>query len=164
MRYATIKYNDVANAPGVNVSIYLQGCPHHCPKCFNPETWNFNGGLEFTSETLDSIIQGLSANNIKRDLCILGGEPLCAENAFLTALIIKEVKVHYPDIKIYVWTGYIYENLLKNPTHPQINYILDTIDVLVDGPYVDELRDITLKMRGSSNQRIIELREGGEKK
>ena len=117
MRYATIKFNDIANAPGISVSVYLQGCPHHCPKCFNPETWNFNGGLEFTSETLDSIIKGLTANNITRSLCILGGEPLCAENAFLTALIIKEVKEKLPNTKIYVWTGYTYDNLLKSPTH-----------------------------------------------
>ena len=164
MRYATIKFNDIANAPGISVSVYLQGCPHHCPKCFNPETWNFNGGLEFTSETLDSIIKGLTANNITRSLCILGGEPLCAENAFLTALIIKEVKEKLPNTKIYVWTGYTYDNLLKSPTHLQIPYILNTIDVLIDGPYIDELRDLTLQMRGSSNQKIIYLKEEGDLK
>lgn len=156
MKYADLKLNDVANAPGVCVSFWVQGCPHHCPKCHNPETWDFNGGKEFTPEVIDNICEGLVARGVQRDLCILGGEPLCPENLFLTTLVIKEVKKRIPYIKIYIWTGYTYEEL-KSLSDYKIKYILHTIDYLIDGPYIDELRDITLPMRGSSNQRIIDL-------
>lgn len=114
MKYADIKFNDVANCPGVAVSFYTQGCPHLCPGCHNPETWVFNGGKEFTQETMDSILQGLTANNIQRSLCILGGEPLCPENEFLTYLVISTVKKKLPETKIYIWTGYLYEDLLSS--------------------------------------------------
>ena len=109
MKYNTIKYNDVANAPGVAVSVYLQGCPHHCYNCFNPETWALDGGLEFTQDTLNDIVKGLTAFGVHRSLCILGGEPLCEENAFTTLLIIKTVKEKLPDTKIYIWSGYLYD-------------------------------------------------------
>lgn len=158
MRYATIKYNDVANCPGIGVSFFTQGCHWHCHGCFNPETWDFNGGQEFTKETLDSIIQALTANNVHRDLNILGGEPLCPENSFLTKLVITEVKNKLPDTKIYIWTGYLYEDLLES-SDTNIKYILDNADVLIDGPYIDSERDITLQMRGSRNQRIINLKQ-----
>lgn len=158
MKYNTIKYNDVANAPGVAVSVYLQGCPHHCYNCFNPETWDFDGGLEFTQDTLNDIVKGLTAFGVHRSLCILGGEPLCEENAFTTLLIIKTVKEKLPDTKIYIWSGYLYENLKEN-SNPHIRTILKTADYLIDGPYIDSLRDISLTMRGSSNQRIINLKE-----
>ena len=114
MKYNTIKYNDVANAPGVAVSVYLQGCPHHCYNCFNPETWALDGGLEFTQDTLNDIVKGLTAFGVHRSLCILGGEPLCEENAFTTLLIIKTVKEKVADTKIYSWSGYLYENLREN--------------------------------------------------
>ena len=97
MRYAELKLNDVANAPGIAVSFYTQGCPHHCPKCFNPETWDFDGGKEFSYETLEQIINGLTANGVKRSLCILGGEPLCEDNEFLTNLVISSVKQKLPE-------------------------------------------------------------------
>lgn len=96
------------------------------------------------------------AHGIQRNFCVMGGEPLCPENLFLTTLVIKEVKKRMPYIKIYVWTGYTYEEL-KSLSDYKIKYILHTIDYLIDGPYIDELRDITLPMRGSSNQRIIDL-------
>lgn len=152
-----MKTNDTANGPGVNVSFWVQGCPHHCKNCFNPETWNYNQGKEFTIETLEQIKQAISANGIQRNLSILGGEPLCAENLFLTELVIREIKKDFPHIKIYLWTGYVYEDLLKN-NNKSLKYILSTIDVLVDGPYVESQRDITLPMRGSRNQRIIDLK------
>lgn len=156
MRYASLKKNDVANAPGISVSFYVQGCVHHCKNCFNPETWDFDGGKEFTPEVLEEIIQALTANGITRSLCILGGEPLCPQNLELTLLVISYAREKVPGIKVYIWTGYIYENLLKNEA-PELKKILSMTDVLVDGPYVEELRDITLSMRGSSNQRIINL-------
>ena len=99
MRYAGIIKNDVAAAPGVSLSFYTQGCPHQCTGCHNPETWSYSGGQEFTMETLQTILDGIEANGIKRNLCILGGEPLCTENAFLTYMVIHEVKQKYPDVK-----------------------------------------------------------------
>lgn len=157
MKYADIKYNDVVNGEGVNVSFWVQGCPHHCKNCHNPEQWDFNKGKEFTIEVLNDLKQAIVKNNIKRNLSILGGEPLCPENLFLTTLVIKELKQEYPDLKIYVWTGYVYEDLLNNQ-NPHLKYILNTIDVLIDGPYIESLKDLTLPLRGSKNQRIIQLK------
>ena len=156
MRYSGIIKNDLAAAPGVSLTFFTQGCPHHCPGCHNPNSWSFDGGEEFTPDTLQEIIVGLHENNINRPLCIMGGEPLCQENLFLVALIIKEVKEKFPDTPIYIWTGYLYEDLLKND-NVRLKYILERTDYLIDGPYVESLRDITLPMRGSSNQRIFDL-------
>ena len=158
MRYAGLIKNDLAAAPGVCVTFFVQGCPLKCPGCHNPEAWDFDGGKEFSMKVLADIMNGLSANGIERPLCIMGGEPLCTENLFLTTLIIKEVKHYKPDTKIYLWTGYTYEDL-KEKQNPRIDYIFDNIDFLIDGPYIQELRDITLSMKGSSNQRIIDLSE-----
>ena len=158
MRYAGINYNDMCAAPGVSVTLFTQGCPHHCEGCHNPETWDFNGGKEFTPEVLRKIVAGLTKNGIKRSFCIMGGEPLCEQNTLLTLMTIQYVKQRLPEVKIYLWTGYYYEELLKSPD-PKIPLILKEIDVLIDGPFVKPLRDITLKMRGSSNQNIINLKE-----
>lgn len=157
MKYATIKDNDIANGPGVSVSVFLQGCERHCEGCFNPETWDFEGGQEFTQDTLKHIINALTANGIKRHLSILGGEPLHPNNLFLTQLIISTVKQELPETKIYIWTGYTIEELRKS-TSKALQYILSTADVLIDGPYIEAERDITLPMRGSRNQRIIPLK------
>lgn len=152
MRYAGLNKNDFTAAPGVSVTFYTQGCPHHCPGCHNPETWNFEGGKEFTPEVIDEILEALTANNIMRSLAIQGGEPLCVENEFLTLLIVKTVKEKFPDVKIYIWTGYYFNSL---PNTPYIKQILELTDCLIDGPYIEEERDITLPMRGSRNQNII---------
>ena len=158
MRYAGLIKNDLAAAPGVCVSFFVQGCPLRCPGCHNPESWDFEGGMEFSTQTLNDILTSLSANGIERSLCIMGGEPLCPENSFLTALIIKEVRQQKPNVKIYLWTGYTYEELLsKKTSNPKLEYILDNIDCLIDGPFIQEEKDITLQMRGSRNQRIIYL-------
>lgn len=156
MRYAGVTYNDILAAPGISVTVFLQGCPLHCKGCHNPETWDFDGGKEFTAQTLDAIKVAISANGIKRNLCIMGGEPLAPQNRFTTELIIQEVKQTYPDIPIYIWTGYLLEDL-QALDDPKINYILKNITCLIDGPYVEELRDITLHLRGSSNQRVLYL-------
>ena len=161
MKYAGIIKNDVAGGPGICVTFYTQGCPHHCPGCHNSETWDFNGGREFTPDTLQELIEAICANGIHRDLCIMGGEPLCKENLFLVSDIIDDVRNAFPDIKVYVWTGYTYEELLDRKEKILQN-TLEKIDVLIDGPFIQELRDITLPMRGSSNQRIIELKEKKE--
>jgi anaerobic ribonucleoside-triphosphate reductase activating protein len=152
MRYAGLNKNDFCAAPGVSVTFYTQGCPHRCQGCHNPQTWDFDSGKEFIPELLDEIISALTCNGIERNLCIQGGEPLCPENEFLTLLIIKTVKEKLPDTKIYVWTGYTYDRL---PNTPYIKQILSLINCLIDGPYIQEERDITLPMRGSRNQNII---------
>jgi anaerobic ribonucleoside-triphosphate reductase activating protein len=154
MRYSGIIRNDLAAAPGVSVSFFTQGCPHRCKGCHNPETWDFEGGKEFTPKVLEEIYEALGANNINRSFCIMGGEPLCDENLFLTLLVLKEVKQRFPKVKTYLWTGYYYEDLLKRIS-PHLTQIFDMIDVLIDGPFIQELRDTTLKLRGSSNQRVL---------
>lgn len=158
MRYAGIIKNDIAAGEGVNVTFFTQGCPFHCEGCHNPQTWDFLGGKEFTADTIADIIKSLSANDIERNLSIMGGEPLCPENIFLTQMLITTVKEKYPKIKIYVWTGYVYEDLVQR--HEQkLDWILDNIDYLIDGPFILSQRDITLPMRGSRNQRILNMKE-----
>ena len=156
MNYSGLILNDITAAPGLCVSFFTQGCPHRCKGCHNPETWDFNRGKEFTPGTLNEIISGLTAQGIQRDLCIMGGEPLCDENAFLTYLVIKEVREKVPEAKIYIWSGYTYEQL-QYSGHPQVKLALETADFLIDGPYIESERDVTLAMRGSRNQRIIDL-------
>ena len=157
MRYAGIIKNDVAAGKGVNVTFFTQGCDRHCPGCHNPETWDFEGGYEFTPKTLNDIIEALKANGVQRNLSIMGGEPLHPNNLFLTELVITEVRKVYPNIKIYLWTGYLYKELLER--HEKIlQNILEEIDILIDGPYIKEQRDITLEMRGSKNQQIYNMR------
>lgn len=148
--------NDIAAAPGICLTVFVQGCPIHCENCHNPDSWSFTGGREFTNDTLKEIIDGLTANGVQRTLCIMGGEPLCSENLFLTSLIISTVKERIPSIKIWVWTGYDYDDLKKSD-NSKLQYILNNINGIVDGPYVDAERDVTLSMRGSRNQRVIEL-------
>ena len=156
MQYAGLIKNDFSAAPGVSVSFYTQGCPHRCPGCHNPETWDFNGGQEFTADILNEIIDALQANNIKRSLCIMGGEPLCLENEFLTCMVIKHVKERLPDTPVYIWTGYTYEQILSS-SNPHLKAILELTDYVIDGPYIETERDITLPMRGSRNQRVIKI-------
>ena len=157
MRYSGIIYNDITAAPGLCVSFFTQGCPHHCHNCHNPQTWDFEGGKEFRPELLDEIVEALTANGIERSLCIMGGEPLCSENEFLTLLVVRTVKEKLPNTPIYIWTGYLYEELARRGGH--MAQILEMADYLIDGPYIENLRDITLEMRGSLNQRIINLHE-----
>ena len=160
MRYAGIIKNDIAAGEGINVSFFTQGCPLHCKGCHNPQTWDFNGGKEFTIDTMNEIIESLNANGVQRNLSIMGGEPLCTENIFLVDMIIHKVKEVYPNIKIYVWTGYTYEQLLEqSQLEPKLKDILDNIDYLIDGPFILGERDITLAMRGSRNQRILDMKE-----
>lgn len=158
MQYSGLILNDMSAAPGVSVTFFSQGCPHRCPGCHNPETWDFQGGKEFTADVLDEICEALVAQGVQRNLCIMGGEPLCPENIFLSNLIVRTVKERVPEAKIYVWTGYTFEKLVQE-SNKHVMDLLSQADVLVDGPYIESLRDVTLKMRGSSNQRIIDLTE-----
>lgn len=164
MKYASIKKNDIANCPGIAVSVYLQGCPIRCKGCHNASIWDFEGGKELTQNTINEIIKAISANNISRSLCILGGEPLARENIATTVYIIEKVREIYPNINIYLWTGYTLEILeyqLKQPFSPYVehlSYIFDNINYMIDGPFIQEQRDVSLFMRGSKNQRIINMK------
>lgn len=151
MKYAGIQENDYLNGENVCVSFWVQGCPHRCEGCHNPNQWDFDGGKDLPNDYRGQIIKAISANGLTRNLSILGGEPLCEENIELTHSVITAARIAYPHIKIFLWTGYTLEEL----NHPLIQEILDKIDVLIDGRYVKELRDTTLKMRGSSNQRLL---------
>lgn len=153
MRYAGIIKNDFSAAPGVSVTFFTQGCPHRCEGCHNPETWDFDGGEEVTHDTILDVIEAITANGLHRNLCIMGGEPLCSENQFLTNLIINSVKEKLPDTKVYLWTGYYLKDLDFN--NNRIEQILDKVDYIIDGPFEKDKRDITLFMRGSSNQHIL---------
>lgn len=153
MRYAGIIKNDFSAAPGTSVTFFTQGCPHRCEGCHNPETWDFEGGEEVTHDTILEVIEAITANGLHRNLCIMGGEPLCPENQFLTNLIINSVKEKLPDTKIYLWTGYCLEDL--DMDNNRIKSILEQVDCLIDGPYDKTKRDVSLFMRGSSNQRIL---------
>ena len=153
MRYAGIIKNDFSAAPGTSVTFFTQGCPRRCEGCHNPETWDFEGGEEVTHDTILEVIEAITANGLHRNLCIMGGEPLCPENQFLTNLIINAVKEKLPDTKIYLWTGYYLEDL--DMSNNRIKSILEQVDCLIDGPYDKTKRDVSLFMRGSSNQRIL---------
>ena len=153
MRYAGIIKNDFSAAPGTSVTFFTQGCPHRCEGCHNPETWDFEGGEEVTHDTILEVIEAITANGLHRNLCIMGGEPLCPENQFLTNLIINSVKEKLPDTKIYLWTGYYLEDL--DMSNNRIKSILEQVDCIIDGPYDKTKRDVSLFMRGSSNQRIL---------
>lgn len=153
MRYAGIIKNDFSAAPGTSVTFFTQGCPHKCEGCHNPETWDFEGGEEVTHDTILEVIEAITANGLHRNLCIMGGESLCPENQFLTNLIINSVKEKLPDTKIYLWTGYCLEDL--DMSNNRIKSILEQVDCIIDGPYDKTKRDVSLFMRGSSNQRIL---------
>ena len=158
MNYAGLIENDIVNGEDVCVSFFVQGCPHHCPGCFNPETWDFDGGKPIPKDLLLQIENALTANGIKRNFSILGGEPLCEENLTFVYMLIRAIRKDFPDIKIYLWTGYTYEELAK-ANDVRINNIFADIDYLIDGPFIQEKKDLTLKLRGSSNQRIINMTE-----
>ena len=152
MRFSKIKDNDIANGEGIVMSLWTQGCPHHCKGCFNMETWDFNGGKEFKEEDKEYILQNIDKNNIKRNLSILGGEPLCNQNIQGVISLCKAFKEKYPEKIIYVWTGYVLEEF--NDTQKEI---LDYIDILIDGKFEIDNKDLSLKLRGSTNQRIIDI-------
>ena len=153
-----IYYNDTAAAPGFCVSVYVSGCDLHCKGCHNPQAQSFDYGEELTEELIQKIILALNANGVMRKLCILGGEPLHPVNIPTTEYLIKRCKEVFYNLEIYIWSGYNYE-MLKN--RKECNYILNTATCLIDGLFIEELRDTTLPMRGSSNQNIIMLKEHG---
>ena len=151
MKYAQIREMDVTNGNGIGVALFTQGCPYHCKNCFNPETWDFNKGTDWTKETENRIIELLKPEYITR-LTILGGEPLIERNIEPITALLKRVKGTYPDKQVWLYTGGDFEVL-----EGLYEEIFQYIDILIDGRYVDDLRDYKLKWRGSSNQRIIDV-------
>ena len=159
IRIAGINENDFVNGKGVSVSLFLQGCPFHCKGCHNPETWNPDGGEIWDwNELINHILELITANGIQRNLSILGGEPLDTyDKRDFIRLLIKVVKSRFPDIVICIWTGYTYDQLMEIVDAGEI---LANIDYLIEGLFILEQRDITLKWRGSRNQNILNLKEG----
>lgn len=151
MRYNLIRKMDIANGPGVRVSIFMQGCAFHCKNCFNSETWDFNGGNEFTDETIDKVLNLCNKEYIK-GLSILGGEPMHPNNIEGTTKLAKAFKEKYPHKNLWIWSGFLFEQLKDKE-------VLKYVDVLVDGRYQDELHDPRLKWKGSSNQRVIDVQK-----
>lgn len=156
MRYAGILENDFVNGIGVCVSYWSQGCPYHCPGCHNPQTWDFNSGIEADEDDIiDHILQALDANGVQRGLSLLGGEPLCDQNVNFIQLLIYWVKKKYPKIKIYCWSGATLEQLQERAkVNQDLKYVLDNIDMLAAGPFILAERDITLPFVGSRNQKV----------
>lgn len=155
-RYFGYMPNDFINGEGVSVSLWTAGCPHRCPGCHNSEMWDYEKGTPVPMDIKGQIIKAIGANNFTRNLSILGGEPLASYNIDFVNNIIHAVKSAYPKVKIYLWTGNTIEKLqIEKSTNNKLNEILDNIDVLIDGPFIQKKRDITLKLRGSTNQRIL---------
>ena len=157
MNYATIKNNDIANGPGVRVSLFVSGCTHRCPGCFNEVAWDFDYGTPFTQETVDTILEMMKPDYI-RGLTLLGGEPFEPQNQGAILKLLRQVKAAFPNKSIWAFSGYLFEKDILGKrlgdweiTREYLGYL----DVLVDGPFIQELRDITLPFRGSSNQKII---------
>ncbi len=159
MNYADIKYCDIANGVGVRTSLFVSGCRNHCEGCFNPTTWGFETGKPFTTEAEDAIIASLEPTHVA-GLTVLGGEPLEPENQGAVVNLLKRVREAYPHKSIWLYTGFTWEEITEGPSRAHLlsaGHILDLIDVLVDGPFVLAQKDITLRFRGSSNQRIIDV-------
>ena len=155
--YAKINKNDIANGPGVRVSVFFSGCEHYCKGCFNSEAWDFNYGKEFNSDTINEILDAMKPNYIK-GLTVLGGEPMHYNNAYALLKLCEAVKNRYPDKTIWVYTGYTYEELEEMNIFAHTILLNQFIDVLVDGRFIEDLKDITLRFKGSSNQRIIDIK------
>ena len=161
MHYATIKKCDVANGPGVRVSLFVSGCNHHCKGCFNQEAWDFNYGNEFTEKEENEVMEALKPDYIK-GLSLLGGEPLDPKNQEGLLPVVKKAKELYPDKPIWCYTGYLFDDQVLNgmsKTNETTQELLKYIDYVVDGEFVENLKNPSLQFRGSSNQRIIDVKE-----
>lgn len=162
MNYAAIKKTDVANGPGIRVSLFVSGCTHACKGCFNREAWDFKYGQEFTEETEKEILKALAPDYI-RGLSVLGGEPMEPQNRVTVLELLRKVKAAYPTKDIWCYTGYDYEkDLLQWEREEQtavVTELLGLIDVLVDGEFVEEKKNLRLAFRGSENQRLIEMKK-----
>lgn len=161
MNYATIKNCDIANGPGVRVSLFVSGCTHRCPGCFNEIAWDFNYGEPFTQETIDYILKMMEPAHIK-GLTLLGGEPFEPENQPAILELLRQLKEKYPSKSVWAFSGYLYDkDILAGKLGPWeiTREYLSYLDVLVDGPFVQAKKDLSLRFRGSSNQRLINVPE-----
>ena len=161
MNYGEIKNFDIANGEGVRVSLFVSGCTHHCKNCFNPETWNFDFGQPFTEETEELILKELAPDYIN-GLSLLGGEPFEPSNQAVLLPFLRRVKELFPNKTIWCYSGYLFDKELLSESRARCEHtdeMLSLIDVLVDGEFVQELYSITLQFRGSSNQRIIDVKK-----
>ena len=156
MNYADIKKVDIANGPGVRVSLFVSGCTRRCQECFNPETWDFGFGSPFGDAETEKVLSLLDREHI-RGLSLLGGEPFEPENRGAVLELVKRVRERLPDKTIWCYTGYLFEELVGGEAGDQGRELLEKLDVLVDGPFVPEKKDLNLRFRGSSNQRIIDV-------
>lgn len=173
MRYAQIRSMDISNGEGVGVSLFVQGCDRHCFNCFNSETWDFNGGKEWTEEAKNKFMELIDRPYIRR-ISVLGGEPLAEQNLDEVLSLIKEIRISYPEKTIWLYTGFEWNSLMSKicqPTFPDKDFeriieihkkrkeIISNVDVLVDGEYIDEQKDLTLKWCGSRNQHVIDVKQ-----
>ena len=156
MNYADIKKVDVANGPGVRVSLFVSGCTHRCEECFNPETWDFGYGAPFGEAEMEKILALLAPDHI-RGLSLLGGEPFEPENQRPVLELVRQVRKRLPEKTIWCYSGYLFEELAANQVGTHSRSLLEELDILVDGPFVLEQKDLGLRFRGSSNQRIIDV-------
>lgn len=159
MNYATIKDNDIANGPGIRVSLFVSGCTHRCPGCFNEEAWDFSYGKPFTQQTIDTILEMLKPSYVK-GLTLLGGEPFEPQNQPEIVKLLRQVKAAYPEKNVWAFSGYLFDkDILGGRLGPWdiTKEYLSYLDVLVDGPFVIAKKDLTLRFRGSSNQRLIDV-------
>lgn len=161
MNYADIKYCDVANGTGCRTVLFVSGCRNHCPGCFQPETWDFSYGEPFGEEIQEEIIRSLEPSYIQ-GITLLGGEPFEPENQKELALFLKKLKERYPEKDVWAFTGYVYDrDLVQEGARytEDTDALLDRIDILVDGPFIEEKKNMMLKFRGSENQRILDLKK-----
>lgn len=171
MRVAQIRSMDISNGEGVGVSLFVQGCDRHCFNCFNSETWDFNGGKEWTEKTKNKFMELIDRPYIRR-ISILGGEPLAEQNLDDVLSLIKEIRISFPEKTIWLYTGYEFEQIkdafIESKKWLQASWkhsaiirweIISNVDVVVDGEYIDEQKDLTLAYRGSKNQRVINIQE-----
>lgn len=158
MRIAKIEDVSLSNGPGVRVCLYTQGCPFHCKNCFNPETWDYMGGEDWDKDKHDTLFDYCDHNYIK-GLSVLGGEPLIYQNIFDLAKVLTEFKEKFPDKSVWIWTGYTWEDLQERyKGNSSFQQLLSQTDVMIDGPFIEALKDPSLKWKGSSNQRTIDVK------
>lgn len=166
IRYAQIRSLDLSNGEGIGVALFVQGCHFHCPNCFNPETWDFNSGKEWTEEVKNKFMELANHPYIKR-ISILGGEPLAEENLDDVLDLVNRIRLSIPQKSIWLYTGFIWEEIRKGNMEDGLKYgdwtkrakIITECDVMIDGRYIDLQRDISLPWRGSKNQRVIDIKK-----
>ena len=164
MNYATIKNNDIANGPGVRVSLFVSGCTHRCPGCFNEVAWDFEYGQPFTQETVELILNMLAPAHIK-GLTLLGGEPFEPQNQPAIVDLLRQVKEKYPEKSVWAYSGYLFDrDILAGRLGPReiTEEYISYLDVLVDGPFIQSRKNLSLRFRGSDNQRLIDVRQSLE--